>query len=80
MTSYMDQLFRFFPVLIAVGVFIGLGLMFIWMNKVEKRKAAGGRSNDRICDHDWQPDGQTLTAVRWTCTKCQKTQLNGLEI
>jgi hypothetical protein len=27
------------------------------------------------CDHDWQPDGQTLTAVRWTCTKCFKTEL-----
>lgn len=33
-----------------------------------------------ICDHDWQPDGQTMTAVRLTCTKCHKTLLNGLEI
>jgi hypothetical protein len=35
---------------------------------------------DRLCDHDWQPDGQTLSAVRYTCTKCQKTQLKGLDI
>jgi len=27
------------------------------------------------CIHDWQPDGQTLTAVRWTCNKCFKTEL-----
>lgn len=27
------------------------------------------------CDHDWQPDGQTYTAVRWTCSKCFKTEL-----
>ncbi len=35
---------------------------------------------DPICDHDWQPDGQTMTAVRWICTKCCKTKLNGLDI
>jgi hypothetical protein len=28
-----------------------------------------------VCDHDWQRDGQTLTAIRWTCTKCLKTEL-----
>jgi len=28
------------------------------------------------CDHDWQPDGQTMTVVRWTCTKCHKTKLS----
>lgn len=32
------------------------------------------------CDHDWQPDGQTMTAVRYTCTKCHKSKLNGLDI
>lgn len=37
-------------------------------------------AQEPICDHDWQPDGQTLTAVRWTCTKCHKTQLNGVDI
>lgn len=26
------------------------------------------------CKHDWQPDGQTLTATRWTCSKCFKTE------
>lgn len=25
---------------------------------------------DISCDHDWQRDGQTMTAVRWTCSKC----------
>lgn len=39
-----------------------------------------GSAQDSTCDHNWQPDGQTLTAVRWTCTKCHKTQLNGLEM
>ncbi len=32
------------------------------------------------CDHDWQFDGQTYTAVRWTCTKCFKTKLDGIDI
>lgn len=27
------------------------------------------------CDHNWERDGQTMTAVRWTCTKCFKTEL-----
>jgi hypothetical protein len=27
------------------------------------------------CKHDWEWDGQTLTAVRWTCRKCKKTEL-----
>lgn len=27
------------------------------------------------CEHDWQLDGQTMTAVRWTCIKCLKTEL-----
>lgn len=27
------------------------------------------------CVHDWQLDGQTMTAVRWTCAKCLKTEL-----
>lgn len=34
----------------------------------------------QLCDHDWQPDGQTMTSVRWACTKCHKTQSSGLEI
>lgn len=35
---------------------------------------------DAKCDHDWQPDGQTMTAVRYTCTKCHKSKLSGLDI
>lgn len=27
------------------------------------------------CDHDWEFDGQTLMAVRWTCSKCLKTEM-----
>jgi hypothetical protein len=27
------------------------------------------------CDHNWERDGQTMTAMRWTCTKCIKTEL-----
>lgn len=26
------------------------------------------------CEHDWQMDGQTMTAIRWTCSKCFKTK------
>lgn len=37
-------------------------------------------AQESTCKHDWQPDGQTMTAVRWTCTKCHKTRLNGLDI
>ena len=32
-------------------------------------------SKQANCDHDWQMDGQTMTAVRWTCSKCFKTEL-----
>ncbi len=32
------------------------------------------------CDHDWQPDGQTMTAVRWTCSRCGKSELRGVDI
>jgi len=44
------------------------------------KKEADSIARDSICDHNWQPDGQTMTAVRWTCTKCRKTKLNGLDI
>ena len=27
------------------------------------------------CDHDWQRDGQTMMSIRWTCSKCKKTEL-----
>jgi predicted RNase H-like HicB family nuclease len=27
------------------------------------------------CEHNWEHDGQTMTATRWTCSKCMKTQL-----
>lgn len=102
----MEQFLRFLPVLIGVGGFIGLGLFFIWMDKIEKRKMTETRRNERMsqieleaeltslndlkssmqkervpeCEHDWQFDGQTMTSVRWTCTKCHKTKLNGLEV
>lgn len=39
--------------------------------------ASGGRHVQlelASCEHDWQPDGQTLTAVRWTCSKCLKSK------
>ena len=45
-----------------------------------RKKEADSIAREPICDHDWQPDGQTMTAVRWTCTKCRKTKLNGLDI
>lgn len=27
------------------------------------------------CEHEWQRDGQTMMAVRWTCVKCGKSEL-----
>lgn len=33
-------------------------------------KVADCLSEDSDCNHDWQRDGQTITAVRWTCSKC----------
>lgn len=45
-----------------------------------QKKEADSIARDPICNHDWQPDGQTMTAVRWTCTKCNQTKLNGLDI
>lgn len=35
---------------------------------------------DSICDHDWQPDGQTMTSNRWICAKCHKSKMTGLDI
>jgi ParB/Sulfiredoxin domain len=32
------------------------------------------------CEHEWERDGQTMTAVRWTCTKCGRSELRGLDI
>lgn len=29
------------------------------------------------CQHDWQRDGQTMMAVRWTCSKCGESYLAG---
>lgn len=30
---------------------------------------------DDSCAHDWQRDGQTMTAIRWTCTRCGASYL-----
>ena len=30
---------------------------------------------DPNCEHDWQRDGQTYSAVRWTCSKCMGSYL-----
>lgn len=35
------------------------------------------KSHQEECHHDWQRDGQTMTAVRWTCAKCGKSELKG---
>lgn len=29
------------------------------------------------CRHEWEADGQTVTATRWTCLKCGKSELRG---
>lgn len=36
MASYIHQFLHFVPVLIGVAVFIGVGMLFIWMGKVEQ--------------------------------------------
>ena len=38
------------------------------------------RDKQENCEHEWQRDGQTMTAQRWTCRKCGKTQLAGIDI
>lgn len=62
--------------LIAGLVGIGGGLLLLR----EAKKYRHRRYSAKQCDHDWQPDGQTMTAVRWTCVKCGKTKLNGLDL
>lgn len=47
-----------------------------WKAACETKGALTESEERAECDHDWQPDGQTMTAVRWTCTKCQKTRLS----
>ena len=34
-----------------------------------------GSKDKDMCDHDWQRDGQTMMSIRWTCSKCKKTEL-----
>lgn len=31
----------------------------------------------RRCSHNWEFDGQTLTANRWTCSRCGKSEFRG---
>ena len=50
------------------------------LNAQPPKDASDSITQNQICDHEWQRDGQTMTAVRYTCTKCHKTQMNGLEI
>lgn len=49
-------------------------------NAQQPKDVSDSMTKDQICDHDWQPDGQTMTSVRYICIKCHKTQMNGLEI
>lgn len=44
----------------------------LWALMKSKSNRARRESSDE-CEHDWQMDGQTMTAVRWTCTKCGKS-------
>lgn len=32
------------------------------------------------CNHDWRRDGQTMMSIRWTCAKCEKSMMKGIEL
>ncbi len=38
------------------------------------------KEKQESCNHSWEPDGQTMTSVRWTCRKCGKSKLSGIDI
>ncbi len=38
------------------------------------------KEKQESCNHIWERDGQTMTSVRWTCRKCGKSKLSGIDI
>ncbi len=38
------------------------------------------KEKQATCKHEWEPDGQTLTSVQWTCSKCRKTIVSSIDI
>lgn len=66
--TYTAQFLRFLPVLIAVGIFIGLGLLFIWISELEKRKEIEARYNERIAQIESEAEqvfGNSEQARMW---------------
>lgn len=63
--------------LLIIGV-VGIGGGVLLLREAKRKRIPQYGAQE--CDHDWQPDGQTMTSVRWTCVKCGKTKLNGLDI
>lgn len=59
-------------ILLAVFITIGISL---WLVK-RARKHQTNEIRPESCEHDWQRDGQTMMSVRWTCTKCGKSELS----
>ena len=56
--------------LIVTVVVAGVG---VWM--IKRPTQPGNATEKPDCNHDWQRDGQTMTAIRWTCTRCGKSEL-----
>jgi hypothetical protein len=44
------------------------------LGKLLTRENVISCSRDSGCDHNWQRDGQTMTAVRWYCAKCGESK------
>ncbi len=38
------------------------------------------KEKQESCDHNWEEDGQTLTSVKYSCTKCFKIRRSGIDI
>jgi len=43
-----------------------------FVNPLGKRTS---KVKQKYCNHQWSEDGQTMTAVRYTCSKCGLSEL-----
>lgn len=49
----------------------GLNLSVLGARKPPRRTGRAKTAAPQTpCEHEWEPDGQTMTAVRWYCRKC----------
>lgn len=72
--AFSDEVFRVFK-----ETDPGTHLVPVRMTDAVKNMVARAKAGieDKLCEHDWQRDGQTMTAIRWSCSKCGETKLSG---